>query len=536
MLTTANITIQFGARPLFENVSVKFGDGNRYGLIGANGCGKSTFMNILGGDLEPSAGNVSKDPHERIGKLKQDQFAYEECAVIDTVVMGHEELWAVKSARDAIYANPEMSEADGIRAAELEAEFAEMDGYTAESRASELLLGVGIPIEQHSGPMSEVAPGWKLRVLLAQALFSEPDIMLLDEPTNNLDINAIRWLEGVLSERNCTMIIISHDRHFLNSICTHMADLDYGEIRIYPGNYDEYMTAAVQVQERLLADNAKKTAQVAELKAFVSRFSANASKSKQATSRARQIEKIKLEEVKPSSRKNPYIRFEQNKKLHRLALRANGIGKRFDEDLFSDLNLTIAAGERVAVIGPNGIGKTTLLRCLSGDLELSAGTVKWPDNAEIGYYAQDHAADFAEDKPLFDWMDQWGEKGDDEQVIRGTLGRLLFSQDDINKTVNVISGGEQGRMLFGKLMLQRNNILLMDEPTNHLDMESIESLNLALDNYQGTLIFVSHDREFVSSLATRIIELTPAGVVDFHGTYEDYLRSQGMEQQKLKAS
>ena len=536
MLTTANITMQFGAKPLFENVSVKFGNGNRYGLIGANGCGKSTFMKILGGDLDPSAGNVSKDPHERIAKLRQDQFAYEECVVVDTVIMGHEELWAVKSERDAIYANPEMTEEDGIRAADLECEFAEMDGYTAEARAGELLLGVGIPIEQHYGPMSEVAPGWKLRVLLAQVLFSEPDIMLLDEPTNNLDINAIRWLEGVLNERNCTMIIISHDRHFLNSVCTHMADLDYGEIRVYTGSYDEYMTAATQASERLLTDNARKKAQIADLKAFVSRFSANASKSKQATSRARQIDKIKLEEVKPSSRQNPYIRFEQNKKLHRLALELDGLDKRFDEDLITDLSLMVEVGERIAVIGPNGIGKSTLLKCLVGDLAPSAGTVKWSENAELAYYAQDHAAVFKEDKTLFDWMSQWGKDGDDEQVIRGILGRLLFSQDDIKKPVNVISGGEQGRMLFGKFMLQRPNILLLDEPTNHLDMESIESLNLALDNYPGTLFFVSHDREFVSSLATRIIELTPTGIVDFHGTYEDYLRSQDMEQRKYRAS
>jgi ATPase subunit of ABC transporter with duplicated ATPase domains len=518
--------MQFGARPLFENVSVKFGDGNRYGLIGANGCGKSTLMKILGNDLEPSSGNVSKDPNERIGKLKQDQFAYEEHGVIDTVIMGHEELWAVKSERDSIYAKPEMSEADGIRAGELEAEFAEMDGYTAESRAGELLLGVGIPIEQHNGPMSEVAPGWKLRVLLAQVLFSDPDIMLLDEPTNNLDINAIRWLEGVLNERNCTMVIISHDRHFLNSVCTHMADLDYGELRVYSGNYDEYMIASTLVSERLRSENAKKQAQIAELKSFVSRFSANASKSKQATSRARQIDKIKLEEVKPSSRQNPYIRFEQDKKLHRLALELEGLAKSFDEELFTDLSLMVEVGERIAVIGPNGIGKSTLLKCLVGDLEPTAGTVKWSENAHLGYYAQDHAADFEENKTLFDWMSQWGKQSDDEQVIRGTLGRLLFSQDEIKKSVNVISGGEQGRMLFGKLMLQRNNILIMDEPTNHLDMESIESLNLALENYPGTLIFVSHDREFVSSLATRIIELTPTGIVDFHGTYDDYLRSQ----------
>ena len=523
LLATANITIQFGAKPLFENVSVKFGNGNRYGLIGANGCGKSTFMKILGGDLEPSAGNVSKDPNERIGKLKQDQFAYEEYSVIDTVIMGHEELWKVKAERDAIYANPEMTEEDGMKAADLEHDYAEMDGYTAEARAGEILIGAGIPVEQHFGPMSEVAPGWKLRVLLAQVLFSDPDIMLLDEPTNNLDINTISWLEGILNERNCTMIIISHDRHFLNSVCTHMADLDYGEIRIYPGSYDEYMTASTQVSEQLLADNAKKSAQISELKAFVSRFSANASKSKQATSRARQLDKIQLAEVKPSSRKNPFIRFEQDKKLHRLALEVKNLCKHFDEDLFAGLNLTVEVGERIAIIGPNGIGKSTLLKCLVGDLEPTTGVIKWSENAAIGYYAQDHAADFEEHKTLYDWMDQWGKESDDEQIIRGTLGRLLFSQNDIEKTVDVISGGEQGRMIFGKIMLQRPNIILMDEPTNHMDMESIESLNLALENYPGTLIFVSHDREFVSSIATRIIELTPTGIVDIHSTYEDYL-------------
>ena len=529
MLTTANITMQFGAKPLFENVSVKFGDGHRYGLIGANGSGKSTFMKILGGDLDPSSGNVSKDVNERIGKLRQDQFAYEQYSVVDTVIMGHDELWTIKEERDAIYAKAEMTEEDGLRAGELEAEFAELDGYTAESRAGDLLLGVGIPVDQHFGPMSEIAPGWKLRVLLAQVLFSEPDIMLLDEPTNNLDINTIRWLEGVLNQRDCTMIIISHDRHFLNSVCTHMADLDYGELRVYPGNYDEYMTAATQALERKRADNAKKKAQIADLQQFVSRFSANASKSKQATSRAKQIDKIKLEDIKPSSRQNPYIVFEQDKKLFRNAVEVKSLAKSFDdEELFSGLDLRVEVGERIAIIGPNGVGKTTLLRCLMVDLEPSAGEVKWSENATLGYYAQDHASDFEDKLNLFDWMQQWGKESDDEQIIRGTLGRLLFSSTEINKTVNVISGGEQGRMLFGKIMLQRPNIMLLDEPTNHLDMESIESLNLALENYPGTLLFVSHDREFVSSLATRIIELTPTGIVDFHGSYEDYLRSQGV--------
>ncbi|MEL4421927.1 ABC-F family ATPase [Shewanella algae] len=529
MITTANITMQFGAKPLFENISVKFGEGNRYGLIGANGCGKSTFMKILSGELEPTSGNVSLDPNERLGKLNQDQFAYEEHSVIDTVIMGHKELWAVKQERDRIYSLPEMSEEDGIKVADLEMQFAEMDGYTAESRAGELLLGVGIPLEQHFGPMSEVAPGWKLRVLLAQALFSDPDVLLLDEPTNNLDIDTIRWLQEMLNQRNSTMIIISHDRYFLNSVCTHMADLDYGELRVYPGNYDEYMTAASQARERLVAENAKKKAQIAELQTFVARFSANASKAKQATSRARQIDKIKLDEIKASSRVNPYIRFEQEKKLFRNALIVENMSNGYDELLFKDVNFIAEVGERIAILGENGVGKTTLLRTLIHELPQKSGTIQWSENHRIGYYAQDHASDFENDMNLFDWMGQWRLEGDDDQAVRSVLGRMLFSADDIKKSVKVLSGGEQGRMLFGKLMLQKPNILVMDEPTNHLDMESIESLNNALELYEGTLLFVSHDRAFVSSLANRIIEISADGVSDFKGTYDKFLASKGIE-------
>ncbi|PXZ04060.1 ABC-F family ATPase [Gilliamella apicola] len=530
MLSTNNITMQFGSKPLFENISVKFGNGNRYGLIGANGSGKSTFMKILGGDLVPTSGNVALDPHERLGKLRQDQFAFEDYSVLDTVIMGHTELWQIKQERDRIYALAEMSEEDGFKVADLETQYAEMDGYSAEARAGELLLGVGIPIEQHYGLMSEIAPGWKLRVLLAQALFSNPDILLLDEPTNNLDIDTIRWLEDTLNQRESTMIIISHDRHFLNMVCTHMADMDYGELRIYPGNYDDYMTASTQARERLLADNAKKKAQISELQSFVSRFSANASKSKQATSRARQIEKIKLEEVKASSRQNPFIRFEQDKKLFRNALVVEKLTKGFDNGpLFKNLNLMVEVGEKVAILGTNGIGKTTLLKTLMGELTPEQGDIKWSENANIGYYAQDHEYEFEEDLTVFDWMSQWKQPTDDEQAVRSILGRLLFSQDDIKKQVKVLSGGEKGRMLFGKLMMQRPNIIVMDEPTNHLDMESIESLNMALELYQGTLFFVSHDREFVSSLASRIVEITPEKVIDYTGNYEDYLRSQGIE-------
>jgi ATPase subunit of ABC transporter with duplicated ATPase domains len=531
LISTANLSIQFGAKPLFENVSVTFGNGNRYGLIGANGSGKSTLMKILAGELEPSAGNVSTDPNVRIGQLSQDQFAFENYRVLDAVIMGYEKLWQVMQERNRLYSLPEMSDEDGMRVAELEIEFAEMDGYTAESRAGELLEGIGIPVEQHEGPMSAVAPGWKLRVLLAQALFSDPDILLLDEPTNNLDINAIRWLEEFLETSKSTMVIISHDRHFLNSVCSHMADLDYGKLHVFPGNYDEYMTAATQARERVHADNAKKSVRIAELKTFVSRFSANASKARQATSRARQLEKIQLEDIKPSSRVSPFIRFEQEKPLRRFALEATNIAKGFDEGpLFANLDFAIEAGSRVAILGPNGIGKTTLVRCLLQELELDNGNVKWAENSRTGYFAQDIAAEFDQDITLFDWITQWQPPNTVEQLLRATLGRMLFSRDDSEKSVKVVSGGEMRRLMFGKLILKRPNVMVMDEPTNHLDMESIEALNLALENYPGTLIFISHDRDFVSSLATRIIEMTPDGIIDYTGTYDEYLRAQMLNQ------
>ena len=532
MLSTANITMQFGPKPLFENISVKFGDGNRYGLIGANGCGKSTFMKILGGDLEPSAGNVMLDPGERLGKLRQDQFAFEEMRVLDVVMMGHTEMWAAMADRDAIYANPDATDDDYMNAADLEAKFAEYDGYTAEARAGELLAGVGIPIAQHQGLMSSIAPGFKLRVLLAQALFSNPDILLLDEPTNNLDINTIRWLEDVLNQRNSTMIIISHDRHFLNQVCTHMADMDFGTLKVYPGNYDDYMLASTQARAQQMSANAKAKEKVAELQDFVRRFSANKSKARQATSRAKQIDKIKIDDFKPSSRQNPFIRFEGEKKLHRLAVETQSISKAYDRPLFKNFSIAVEAGEKIAIIGANGAGKTTLLRCIGGDLcglQSDSGNVKWAENANVGYMPQDPTEEFAAEKNLTDWMGEWTQEGDDDQAVRSILGRLLFSGDDVKKIVKVLSGGEKGRMIYGKLMLGRHNVMLMDEPTNHMDMESIESLNIALEKYAGTLIFVSHDREFVSSLATRILEIKDDGIVDFPGSYEDYLSSQGIQ-------
>ena len=530
MLSTSNVSIQFGAKPLFEQVTVKFSDGNRYGLIGANGSGKSTLMKILGGELEQSAGNVMLQAGMRLGKLNQNQFGYEDERVLDVVMQGHVEMWHAMKERDLIYADAHASDDDYMKAAELEGKFAEYGGYDAEARAASILTDAGIHESLHNGPMREVAPGLKLRVLLAQALFSKPDVLLLDEPTNNLDINSIRWLEGILNDYDATMIIISHDRHFLNQVCTHIADLDFQQLKVYPGNYDDFMLASVQARQRVEASNAKAKDQISDLQEFVRRFSANASKARQATSRRKQLEKIKIEEIKPSSRQNPYIRFEQAKKLYRSAVTVEKLAKGYDKPLFTNFNMRVEAGERIAIIGPNGIGKTTLLRCLAGELAPTAGRISWVENAQPGYMPQDPQAEFAEKVDLFHWMSAYTGKADDDQIVRATLGRLLFSGDQTKKSVKVLSGGEKGRMIYGKLMLTRPNVLLLDEPTNHMDMETIESLQIGLEKFPGTLLFVSHDREFVGGLATRIIELKPGGgIVDFKGSYDEYLRSQGID-------
>jgi ATPase subunit of ABC transporter with duplicated ATPase domains len=533
MLTTSNVAIQFGAKPLFEGVTVKFSDGNRYGLIGANGCGKSTLMKILGGELEQSVGEVSLQAGMRLGKLNQNQFGYEDHRVLDVVMQGHREMWQAMTERDRIYADAEASDEDYMEAAELEGKFAEYGGYTAEARAAAILLDAGITEELHNGPMREVAPGLKLRVLLAQALFSKPDVLLLDEPTNNLDIHSIHWLERILNEYDATMIIISHDRHFLNQVCTHVADLDFQQLKVYPGNYDDFMLASTQARARVEAANAKAKDRISDLQEFVRRFSANASKARQATSRRKAIEKIKIEEIRPSSRQNPYIRFEQAKKLYRSAVTVEKLNFTYpgtDVPVLTNLNFNIEAGERVAIIGPNGIGKTTLMRLLAGELTPSSGRMSWVENAQLGYMPQDPQAEFADKTDLFSWMSVWTGKADDEQIIRATLGRLLFSGDETKKSVTVLSGGEKGRMIYGKLMLTRPNVMLMDEPTNHMDMETIESLQIGLEKYPGTLLFVSHDRQFVDGLATRIIELKPGGTIaDFSGSYDEYLKSQGMQ-------
>jgi ATPase subunit of ABC transporter with duplicated ATPase domains len=533
MLSTSNVAIQFGAKPLFEQVTVKFSDGNRYGLIGANGSGKSTLMKVLGGELEPGAGDVMLQAGLRLGRLNQNQFAYEDERVLDVVMRGHTELWAAMKQRDLIYADAHATDEDYMKAAELEGVYAEYGGYDAEARAGAILTDAGIPESRHNGPMREVPPGLKLRVLLAQALFSRPDVLLLDEPTNNLDINSIRWLEGALNSYDATMVIISHDRHFLNQVCTHIADLDFQQLKIYPGNYDDFMLASVQARARVEAANAKAKDRISDLQEFVRRFSANASKARQATSRKRLLEKIKIEEIRPSSRQNPYIRFEQAKKLYRSAVNVEHLSFKYpkSEDLvLRNVSFNVEADERIAIIGPNGAGKTTLMRCLAGELQPSSGRIVWVENAQPGYMPQDPQAEFEEKTDLFTWMSRYTGKADDDQLIRATLGRLLFSGDETKKSVKVLSGGEKGRMIYGKLMLTRPNVLLMDEPTNHMDMETIESLQIGLEHYPGTLIFVSHDREFVGALATRIIELRGDGSIkDFKGTYDEYLKAQGIE-------
>jgi ATPase subunit of ABC transporter with duplicated ATPase domains len=516
MLATSNVAVQFGQKPLFEQVTVKFDNGNRYGLIGANGCGKSTLMKVLGGDLDATAGDVMLQQGMRLGKLNQNQFGYEDDRVLDVVMRGHTELWNAMQERDRIYANPESTDDDYMRAAELEGVFAEYGGYDAEARAAAILTDAGIDESRHNGPMREVPPGLKLRVLLAQALFSQPDVLLLDEPTNNLDINSIRWLENALNNYDATMVIISHDRHFLNQVCTHVADLDFQQLKIYPGNYDDFMLASVQARARVEAANAKAKDRISDLQEFVRRFSANASKARQATSRKKQLEKIKIEEIRPSSRQNPYIRFEQGKKLYRSAVSVEKVNFTYPgttDVVLRDITINVEAGERIAIIGPNGAGKTTLMRLLAGELKPTSGTIVWVEKSD-----------------LFTWMSRYTGKADDDQIVRATLGRLLFSGEETKKQVKVLSGGEKGRMIYGKLMLTKPNVLLMDEPTNHMDMETIESLQIGLEHYPGTLIFVSHDREFVGGLATRVIELKPGGgMTDFRGNYDEYLKAQGIE-------
>lgn len=523
MIRVKDLSVSFGSRILFEDVNLSFDEGNRYGLIGANGSGKSTFMKILVGEFEPTTGNVSLAPGLRVGVLRQDHYTYDECKVLDTVMMGHPELWRVMQERERLYSLPEMTEEEGMQVGELESQFAEMDGYSAEYFAAELLEGLGIPVDKHNDLMSSMIGGFKLRVLLAQVLFGRPEVLLLDEPTNHLDLDTIRWLENFLLSHKGTMVIISHDRHFLNTVCTHMVDVDYKQISMFSGNYDYFVAASTLAREQLLADNARNLEKISELKEFVARFSANKSKAKQATSRQKQIDKIEIQEVRPSSRVSPYIKFTSKQPLGKQVVAIEGVSKSFGElSVLRDVNIEIMNGDKVAIIGQNGIGKTTLLNVMMGELTPDSGAVTWGQSAMPTYFTQDHNDTIRKDTTLYDWLGSFDDQVD-QQTLRGILGRMLFSKDEVHKSTNVISGGEAARLMIGKMLLLQGNVLVLDEPTNHLDLESIDSLSKALAEFAGVVVFVSHARQLVTDVANRIIELTPNGIVDFRGPYDEYL-------------
>ncbi|ABZ95067.1 ABC-F family ATPase [Leptospira biflexa] len=533
MIQASGITVSFGKKPLFENVSIKFKPECRYGLIGANGSGKSTFMKVLAGILQPSAGSVVLDKDIKVGYLKQDHYEYENETVLGTVLRGNPELWSLMAERDAIYAKEDMTDEEGIRISEIEELFADMGGYEAESVAGELLEGLGIPTTAHSRPLNFLTGGFKLRVLLAQVLFLKPDVLLLDEPTNHLDIKTIHWLEELLTNYEGVVIVISHDRHFINSVATHIADLDYNTIRVFPGNYDDFMIAAEQSREQLMSDSKRAKEKIADLQEFVSRFSANASKSKQATSRQKMIEKIKADmvDVKPSSRVAPYIRFKAKRVLGKDVFEAINVSKSYDgKPVIKDFSISITKGEKVGIVGTNGVGKTTLLKMLLKKLEPDSGQVKWGDSVETSFFPQDHREAMEPDADtLVEWLLRNSPQGTEVQEIRAILGRMLFSGDMANKSTTVLSGGEKSRMIIGKMILACDNVIALDEPTNHLDLETIEALNYALSLFDGTVILVSHDREFISSLCTRIIEVTPEGINDFKGNYEEFLEREGSD-------
>src|SRR3989339_905828 len=514
MISTGNLSLRFGKRTLFEEVSLKFTPGNCYGIIGANGSGKSTFIKILSGEIEPTSGEVSITKGERLATLKQNQFEYDEYQVIKTVMMGHQRLFTIMEERDALYAKPDFSDEDGIRASELEGEFAELYGWEAESEAAELLSGLGINSEDHTKLMKEMSGNEKVKVLLAQALFGNPDILLLDEPTNHLDIISIGWLEEFLENFKNTVIVISHDRHFLNQVCTHIADIDYGKIQMYTGNYDFWLESSQLAAKQAKEANKKVEAKMAELQEFISRFSANASKSKQATSRKKQLENLTLEDIKPSSRKMPYIAFKPEREAGNNVLEILNLNKKSDEEIIlNDLTFKVEKGDKIAFVGPNDLVKTTLFNLLAEKDKASSGTFEWGPTIKLAYFPRDNAEFFNVDLNLIDWLRQYS-KETDETYIRGFLGRMLFSGEESLKKAKVLSGGERVRCLLAKMMLSGANMLILDEPTNHLDLEAITALNNGLMEFPGVVLFTSHDHEFVNSIANRIIEFCPGGIID----------------------
>ncbi|MDS2756411.1 ATP-binding cassette domain-containing protein [Streptococcus pneumoniae] len=527
MLTVSDVSLRFSDRKLFDDVNIKFTEGNTYGLIGANGAGKSTFLKILAGDIEPTTGHISLGPDERLSVLRQNHFDYEDERAIDVVIMGNEKLYSIMKEKDAIYMKEDFSDEDGVRVAELEGEFAELGGWEAESEASQLLQNLNIPEELHYQNMSELANGEKVKVLLAKALFGKPDVLLLDEPTNGLDIQSITWLEDFLIDFDNTVIVVSHDRHFLNKVCTHMADLDFGKIKLYVGNYDFWKESS-ELAAKLLADrNAKAEEKIKQLQEFVARFSANASKSRQATSRKKMLDKIELEEIVPSSRKYPFINFKAEREIGNDLLTVENLTVKIDgETILDNISFILRPDDKTALIGQNDIQTTALIRAIMGDIDYE-GTVKWGVTTSQSYLPKDNSADFAGGESILDWLRQFASKEEDDNTfLRGFLGHMLFSGDEVNKPVNVLSGGEKVRVMLSKLMLLKSNVLVLDDPTNHLDLESISSLNDGLKNFKESIIFASHDHEFIQTLANHIIVLSKNGVIDrIDETYDEFLEN-----------
>lgn len=533
MITVSNVSLRFADRKLFEDVNIKFTPGNCYGLIGANGAGKSTFLKILSGEIEPSTGDIHITPGERLAVLKQNHFEYEEFPVLETVIMGHTQLYKVMQEKNAIYMKEDFSDEDGMRAAELEGEFAELNGWEAESEAAILLKGLGIGEDLHDKKLSELTGAEKVKVLLAQALFGKPDILLLDEPTNHLDLKAIQWLENFLMNFENTVIVVSHDRHFLNKVCTHMADLDFGKIQLYVGNYDFWYESS-QLALKLTQDaNKKKEEKVKELQNFIARFSSNASKAKQATSRKKLLDKITLDDIKPSSRRYPFVGFTPEREVGNDLLTVEGLSKTIDgEKVLDNVYFTLNKGDKVAFIGRNDIAMTTLFKILMGEMEPDSGSFKWGVTTSQSYFPRDNSKYFENsDYNLVDWLRQFSPQDESESFLRGFLGRMLFSGEEVKKNVSVLSGGEKVRCMLSKMMLSGANVITLDDPTNHLDLESITALNNGLIAFKGTILFTSHDHQFVQTIANRIIEVTPNGVIDKEATYDEFLENEELQKQ-----
>ncbi len=536
MISTSGVSLRYGKRALFEEVNIKFTPGNCYGLIGANGAGKSTFLKILSGEIEPTSGHVHITPGQRLAVLKQNHFEFDEFEVLKTVIMGHKRLYEIMVEKDALYSKPDFSEEDGIKASELEGEFETLNGWQAEPDAASLLIGLGIPTELHDKQMKELEGSEKVRVLLAQALFGNPDILLLDEPTNHLDIESIRWLENFLADYENTVIVVSHDRHFLNKVCTHIADIDFGKIQIYVGNYDFWYESSQLALQMMRDQNKKKEEKIKELEKFIARFSANASKSKQATSRKKLLDKITLDDIRPSNRKYPFVNFKPERDLGKNVLAVDRISKTINgEKVLDNVSFTVNNGDKIAFVGTNELAYTTLFQIISGELEPDSGTFEWGVTASHNHFPKDNAAYFNVELSLVDWLRQYS-KDQDETFVRGFLGRMLFSGDEALKKANVLSGGEKVRCMLSRMMLSGANVLILDEPTNHLDLESITSLNNGLIDTQACVLFTSHDHQFVQTIATRIIEIMPNGMIDKEITYDEYLESAELQALRQKLS